>query len=100
MQRTDLGDYNEYNGQRLLRLFHPGSNIASSINLFLGWAAPLILVLGRLDRTIKTRSGRQNADRSSYLRQELLTLPNVSIQRSEQCCLALRFCQHPIDLRL
>ena len=97
---TFSSDYNMYNSQRLLRLFHPGSNTASSIDLFLRWAAPFIFVLCRLDKTIKTRSEGQNADGGSYLRQKLLALPNLSVQRREECRLVLCFCQHLIDLRL
>ena len=90
MQRTSQVDYSRYNGQSLLRFFHPGSNVASSINLLFRWPAPFVLVLGRLDQTIKTHS--ENASSDPYLGQELLALSDFSVQYGEQCRLVLRFC--------
>ena len=52
---TSLGSYSKYNERWPSRFFHPGSNIASSINLFLRWTTPFVLVLACLDETIKTR---------------------------------------------
>ena len=61
MQRTNSWDYKKYNGQQLLRFFHPGPDAASSINLFFRWPAPFVLVLCCLDRIInrRPRRGRQ-----------------------------------------
>lgn len=46
------------NREQLLRFFHPGSNVAPGVDLFLRWPTPFILVLGSLDQTIKTRNSR------------------------------------------
>lgn len=90
----------KYDSQWLLCLLHPGSNTASSVDFFLGWPTPFILVLGRLNQGIKTRSESRDADGNSYLRQKFLALPNLSVQRSEECGLILRFCQYLIDVCL
>jgi len=92
MLRADSEDYKRCNSRRLLRFFHPGSDVASSVNLFLRWPAPFILVLGHLDRTIKTHSEDQATDGNSYLRQELLALSDLSIQYGEERCLVLGLC--------
>lgn len=95
----NIGATVKYKSQRPLRFFQPGPNAASSINLFLRRPTPFIFVLGRLGRTVKPRSEGRDLDGSSYLRQELPTLSNLSVQRGEECRLVLGFCQHLVDFR-
>ena len=72
MRRTSSRDYSKYTSQQLLCFFHPGSDIASSVNLFLRWPAPLILVLGRLAKWSKTAHKVETQTIHTFVKNSLL----------------------------